>query len=215
MSALVRFRASAGPHPVAIDVQKQACALRAASKARPRRTLCVGTPFRLMSCAAGSEKRRCRLRIQARFRWTSSLMTPVQSCRKKYCSFVFPENVVVYAYPASCRGTYASSRYVEVGCDGRDGCARRAQSGADGEVVWSWPLDAEVCATRQRRVVAKWGQERRSPGRARRTPLKPSRGEGRDVPAEPVVPAACILCCRRAMGAAGSRPSSRPLVRGR
>jgi len=40
----------------------------------------------------------------------------------------------------------------------------------DGEVVWSWPLDAEVCATRQRRVVAKWGQERRSPGRARRTP---------------------------------------------
>ena len=49
----------------------------------------------------------------------------------------------------------------------------------DGEVVWSWPLDAEVCATRQRRVVAKWGQESRSPGRARRTPLKRSRREGR------------------------------------
>jgi hypothetical protein len=62
---------------------------------------------------------------------------------------------------------------VEVGCDGRDGGARRARAVTDGEVVWSWPLDAEVCATRQRRVVAKWGQERRSPGRARRTPLKP------------------------------------------
>jgi hypothetical protein len=33
---------------------------------------------------------------------------------------------------------------VEVGCDGRDGCARRALAFADGEVVWSWPLDAEV-----------------------------------------------------------------------
>ncbi len=32
------------------------------------------------------------------------------------------------AQPASCRGTYASSRYVEVGRDGRDGCARRALS---------------------------------------------------------------------------------------
>ncbi|SMX60235.1 hypothetical protein BRAD285_5430 [Bradyrhizobium sp. ORS 285] len=47
---------------------------------------------------------------------------------------------------------------VEVGCDGRDGCARRAQAGTDGEVVWSWPLDAEVCATRQRRVVANGGK---------------------------------------------------------
>ncbi len=35
---------------------------------------------------------------------------------------------------------------VEVGCDGRGGCAGRAQAGTDGEVVWSWPLEAEVCA---------------------------------------------------------------------
>jgi hypothetical protein len=27
---------------------------------------------------------------------------------------------------------------VEAGCDGRGGCARRAQAAADGEVVWSW-----------------------------------------------------------------------------
>jgi hypothetical protein len=43
-------------------------------------------------------------------------------------SFVFSESVLISRHPASCRGTYASSRYVEVGCDGRDGCARRAQS---------------------------------------------------------------------------------------
>ena len=41
-----------------------------------------------------------------------------------YC--VFSEIVLISSRPASCRGTYASSRNVEVGCDGRDGCARRA-----------------------------------------------------------------------------------------
>lgn len=72
----------------------------------------------------------------------------VRSCGEKDFDCCFSEIVLISLHPASCRGTYASSRYVEVGCGGRDACARRAQAGADGEVVWSWPLDAEVCATR-------------------------------------------------------------------
>ncbi len=90
---------------------------------------------------------------------------------------------------------------VEVGCDGRDGCARRAQ----------WLRTAKSCGpglstlrsspwTLLDGTRGRWGQERRSPGRARRTPLTPSRGEGRVCPAVPVVPAACILLSRRATG---------------
>src|SRR3954447_20334692 len=39
-------------------------------------------------------------------------------------AFVFPESMLISLQPASCRGTYASSRNVEVGRDGRDCCAR-------------------------------------------------------------------------------------------
>ncbi len=90
---------------------------------------------------------------------------------------------------------------VEAGCDGRDGCARRAQAartakscGPGLSMLRSSPWSL-LDGTRGR-----WGQESRSPGRARRTPLTPSRGEGRVCPAVPVVPAACILLSRRATG---------------
>ena len=56
------------------------------------------------------------------------------------------------------------------------------------------------------------GKKARSPRRARRKPLKPSRGECRVDPAEPVVTAACFSCCRRAMGEAITRHSPRPLI---
>ncbi len=63
---------------------------------------------------------------------------------------------------------------VEAGCDGRDGCARRAQAartakscGPGLSTLRSSPWSL-LDGTRGR-----WGQESRSPGRARRTPLKP------------------------------------------
>jgi hypothetical protein len=56
------------------------------------------------------------------------------------------------------------------------------------------------------------GNQAWSPGRARRTPLKPSRRECRDASAGPVVTAACFFCCRRAMGVASTRHSLRPLL---
>jgi hypothetical protein len=56
------------------------------------------------------------------------------------------------------------------------------------------------------------GKRARSPGRARRKPLKPSRGESRLIPSEPVV--TTLVCffnfAREAAGAAGTRLSLRP-----
>jgi len=57
----------------------------------------------------------------------------------------------------------------------------------------------------------RWGQESRSPGRARINRKPIARGMP-VVSAEPVVPAACIFFCRRAMGAASIRHSLHPLV---
>ncbi len=69
---------------------------------------------------------------------------------------------------------------------------------------------------RFQRRAGNGGQKARRTGENAKQPLKPSRREGRDVLAEPVVPAACIFFRRRAMGAASSRPSLRPQrIRGR
>ncbi len=71
------------------------------------------------------------------------------------------------------RGTYASSR-TWGGCDGRDGCARRAQSARTAK---SCGPDLSTLRSSSRALLVgtrgRWGQESRSPGRARRTPLKP------------------------------------------
>ena len=49
---------------------------------------------------------------------------------------------------------------------------------ADGEVVWSWPPDAEAKLARDD-LADDGSKKARFPGRARRTPLKPPRREGR------------------------------------
>ena len=50
---------------------------------------------------------------------------------------------------------------------------------ADGEVVWSRPPDAEAKRASLDKRTRDGGKKARSPRRARRTPLKPLRGEGR------------------------------------
>ena len=49
---------------------------------------------------------------------------------------------------------------------------------ADGEVVWSWHPDADAKLARDD-LADDGSKKARFPGRARRTPLKPSRREGR------------------------------------
>src|SRR3569832_2963958 len=84
----------------------------------------------------------------------------VQPFLPKFFTFAFSEDMICVCIPPHRRGAYASSRYVEAGCDGRasDGrrpaCARTAKSCGPGVPVLT------PCATRSR-VVAERGQESR------------------------------------------------------
>jgi len=91
--------------------------------------------------------------------------------------------------------------------------ARTNDGDAHGQVAWSWPPDAEVkfAVMRSGARADDGGQQARRTGENAKQPSKPSRGECRDASAEPVVPAACIFFCRRAMGAASARHSPCPL----
>jgi hypothetical protein len=114
-------------------------------------------------------------------------------------------------HPASSKGAYASSRYVEAGCDGRESGAGRAQllrtakSCGPGLPVLRPSHDAfdEHHARR--------GQESRSPGRSRISRNAIAQGGpgclGRTCGSCPV-----HFVRTGAMGAASSRPSLRPLV---
>src|SRR5215471_16027444 len=90
---------------------------------------------------------------------------------------------MIRAVPHSLRrGASRSSRTLSAGCDGRIGSQRAVSAptndpDADGEVVWFWHPDAD--AKSARRFADDGGKKARSPGRARRTPLKPSRRECR------------------------------------
>jgi len=95
---------------------------------------------------------------------------------------------------------------------------QRAQSGADERLLLR---TAKACGPGTPRLVPSWRRCLRiapmtvtiksgSPGRARRTPLKPSRREGPADPAVPVVTTRVLFVAREAMGAAGTRSSLRP-----
>jgi len=84
---------------------------------------------------------------------------------------------------------------------------------ADGEVVWSWRPDAGVKFADEN-SASEGGKKARSPGRARRTPLKPLRaGMPGDPGATVVTNARAFYTTRAATGASGTRHSPRPLFR--
>ena len=101
---------------------------------------------------------------------------------------------------------YASSRYVEVGCDGRGCCARRALASRTAKSCGPGlpMLRSSSCWSARSSSTGDGGNKARSPRRARRTPLKPIAQGGPDRPAGPVVPAACIFFPQ-----AGHGPQSR------
>ena len=86
---------------------------------------------------------------------------------------------------------------------------------ADGEVVWSWRPDAG--AKLAERSANDGGKRARSPGRARRKPLKPLRREGRTVSVNlwRLRSYACFNFACEAAGATGTRLSLRPLFSSR
>jgi hypothetical protein len=98
------------------------------------------------------------------------------------------------------RGASRSSRTSSAGCDGRESAERRTAPFADGEVVWSWPLDAEVNSRQCFALRGDGDNKARSPGRARRKPLKPFARGKPALLAKPVVTCSCAFFCTRGCG---------------
>jgi hypothetical protein len=90
------------------------------------------------------------------------------------------------------RGVSRSSRTWSAGCGGRGGARRRR---APLRTAKSCGPDAPTLASSFVEVTPRGdgGKRARSPGRARRTPLKPLRREGRTDPPTPVVTTVCYF----------------------
>ncbi len=122
----------------------------------------------------------------------------VASCRLRYCVeisvFHFSENHALLRSSRLMQRAYASSRYVEVGCDGRGCCARRALASRTAKSCGpGLPMLRSGLLLMRKRHAGDGGKKARSPRRARRTPLKLIAQGGPGRPAGPVVPAACIF----------------------
>ena len=114
------------------------------------------------------------------------------------------------AHPASsARGVRAIVTTRETGCDGRGGASRRV---TPTRTVKSCGPGAPVLASSLSAFTRRAGDggKKAGPQGDHEAAVKPSRREGREVSAEPVVTAACIFSRTRATGAANSRPSLRP-----
>jgi len=81
---------------------------------------------------------------------------------------------------------------------------------ADGEIVWSWPPDAEAKLAGVTNAAGDGSKRARFPGRSRISRNTIAQGMPDD-PAEPVVPSPCFFHCTGAMGEAFTRHSLRPL----
>jgi hypothetical protein len=121
----------------------------------------------------------------------------------KIFAVLFFGNHVSLPHPASVRGADASSRTRGGMRWTRAASVRRMMFAADGRAVWSWRPWAgaksrrlATSALRARRAVTREAtvtKGSRTPGRARRSLLTPSRREGRVAPVEPVVINSCAF----------------------
>ncbi|MGJ4996122.1 hypothetical protein ACQR0Z_16965 [Bradyrhizobium sp. HKCCYLS3077] len=88
------------------------------------------------------------LRAKSKFQRAINRITPVQSPGEKYSSFAFAEFRFSCRRPALTRGALRG-RHGRGGRDAMDVTGpvllrKTTGCGADGEIVWSWPPDAEV-----------------------------------------------------------------------
>jgi hypothetical protein len=126
--------------------------------------------------------------------------------------------------PVRCKSVACVRRLVPQGGAARDRHGRRERDAVDagvlptngtevdGEVVWSRRPDAGVKSVRSKLLRGEGGKQARSPGRARRKPLKPLPW---GMPGSSGVTVVTISCAfyfaREAAGALGARHSLRPL----
>jgi len=111
------------------------------------------------------------------------------------------------------RGVSRSSRTLEAGCGGREdaqrACAPTKASFRTAKPCGPVPPTLGSSFSQDVREKRRWltsPEHRGERGAAVNTIAQGMPA----VPAEPVVPAACVFCCRRAMGAASIRHSLRP-----
>jgi hypothetical protein len=190
---------------------------------RRRRCVVIYPPFnRRLSCRLHHcFQPQNRLRQKANFSPSFNPMTPVQISREKYSALDSPQ----------ISGFISLSRLVQRGVSRSSRTWRRgAVAASDRSILWN--ADERSPRGRPSRVVlgaptlalssrsaqcAPWGdggKRARSPGRARRKPLKPLRREGRVSSAEPVVLPRAFFTARGPWAPAGARSSLRPLTPG-
>ena len=169
--------------------------------ARPTRfELCL-TLARCRASKSTAQKIRSRERFQGNLNFQPS---------RQNLSSVFPKNLPLSPRPDSTwRGVWPIAADVGAGCDGRAGVARRAikvrtakSRGPDAPTLASSPGGRFPSK-------ATGAIKPGTPGRSRISRNTIAQGMPVD-PAKPVVTAACVFCCRRAMGEAITRHSLRP-----
>jgi hypothetical protein len=139
----------------------------------------------------------------------------VQPYLQKYCCSRLPPNqLYIPGRPGPFRGAYRDrhERWVRDAMDAAARKTKRACSGRRSRVVLT-PRRWRQVGDDASHHAGDGDNKARSPGRARRKPLKPLRRESRICSAKPVVTNSCVFhFTHEAAGAAGTRLSLRSLL---
>src|SRR6267378_5749007 len=114
---------------------------------------------------------------EKKFSFGINAIPPVQSCRKKEIASRFPQIKSITVAIPSHRGAFRDRHGRWCGMRWTRQRRKTGAAHADGEVVWFWRPDAGAKSVV--RPTDDGGKRARSPGRARRKPLKPLRRECR------------------------------------
>src|SRR5712664_1508007 len=139
---------------------------------------------------------------------------PVQPSLQKYSASRAPPNQnYIHRRPGPQRGVSRTSQ--TLGRDAVDAAARLTSDAASGRRSRVVLTPRRWCQVGGGNSADDGGKKARSPGRARRKPLKPLRGECRAFSGVTVVTNARVYYTpRAAAGASGARHSLRPLIGG-
>jgi hypothetical protein len=177
---------------------------------------CADRQTKMVECAHYSAL--CVLRAQCDLLSPINPMPAVQSYFQKYFRSRLPQiNPISIAIPSPQRGVSRSSRTLGMGCGGRGGI-RHAKACSTNDARRGRRSRVVLTPRRWRQVSREifprgdGDKKARSPGRARRKPLKPLRREGRVIPVHLWFRTRVLSTfAHEAVGAAGTRLSLRPL----
>ena len=157
-------------------------------------------------CFAFGKARQKRLRQRGNFQKDFNRFAESGQGPQDFAS-VFPKTVLISTRPASTRRGASADRHERGKKDAMDVQPWRDERGRADERNRAVPTPRRWRqASRETFAGATEAKKPGTPGRPRIS-RKPSRRECRVAPALPVVTAACVFCCRRAMGAACTRHS--------